>query len=134
MTEPILPTITDLNRPFWDGCAAGELRMQQCSRCALVRYPVSEVCPRCLSSNAEWRSLSGRGEVLSSIGFHRAYNPAWADRVPYNVVLVELAEGPRMFSNVLPLDRLDTPAGTPVHVVFEEVGGISIPKFAPDQG
>lgn len=133
MTEPILPTITDLNRPFWDGCAAGELRLQQCSACDLVRYPVSAVCPRCLSPDAEWRAMSGRGEVLSAIAFHRAYNPAWESRVPYNVALVQLAEGPRMFSNVLPLDRLRIPAGTPVHVVFEREADVAIPRFAPDE-
>lgn len=133
MTEPILPDVTDLSRPFWDGCAAGELRMQQCGACDLIRYPVSETCPRCLSPEHEWRTLSGRGEVLSVIGFHRAYNSAWADRVPYNVALVQLSEGPRMFSNILPLDQVRVPAGTPVRVVFEPAGnGISIPRFAPD--
>lgn len=133
MTEPILPTITDLNRPFWDGCADGELRLQECGSCGLVRYPVAETCPRCLSADASWRPLSGRGEVLSTIGFHRAYNPAWADRVPYNVALVQLDEGPRMFSNVLPLDRLDVPAGTRVHAVFEPLTDeVTIPRFVPD--
>jgi len=132
MSDAIAPFITDLNRPFWEGCAAGELRLQHCTACGLLRYPVSETCPRCLSPEAEWRPMSGRGEVLSAIAFHRAYNPAWADRVPYNVALVQLAEGPRMFSNVVPLDRLRIPAGTAVRVVFEATpDGVSIPRFEP---
>jgi hypothetical protein len=132
MSEPIVPTLTDANRPFWDGCAAGELRLQQCASCDLIRYPISATCPRCLSSDAEWRAMSGRGEVLSAIAFHRAYNPAWADRVPYNVALIQLEEGPRLISNVLPLDRLRVPAGTPVRVAFDPApDGLSIPRFEP---
>lgn len=133
MTKPILPTITDLNRPFWDGCASDELRLQACTECGLIRYPVAEICPRCLSTVAEWQTLSGKGEILSAITFHRAYHPAWADRVPYNVVLVQLDEGPRLFSNVVPLNRTSIPAGTRVHAVFEGVGDFVIPRFLPEE-
>lgn len=116
--EPILPTIDDLNRPFWDGCAAGELRLQACVPAGHIRYPTSDVCPICLSAEFDWRAMSGEGEILSWIVFHHAYNPAWADRTPYNVVLVQLAEGPRMFGNVEPLGRTDLAVGAPVRVVF----------------
>ena len=128
--EPVLPTITDLNRPFWDGAAAGELRMQACTRCGHIRYPISDTCPRCLDPGYEWRRLSGDGEVLSYMIFHRGYHAAWK-QVPYNVVLVQLAEGPRMFSNVVPVERTDLRVGMPVRVTFAGVDGISIPRFVP---
>ncbi len=136
MTEaasaPILPAITDLNRPFWDGCAAGVLRFQACRPNGHLRYPISEVCPTCLSKEYEWRDVSGDGEVLSAVIFHRAYHPSYQADVPYNVALVQLAEGPRMFSNVMPLDRRDIAAGTRVHVMFDEVApGVAIPRFTP---
>ena len=35
-----LPVITGENQPFWDACKAGELRMQQCTECRHVRYPI----------------------------------------------------------------------------------------------
>lgn len=132
---PLLPTITDLNRPFWDGCAAGVLRYQACVPAGHPRYPVSEACPTCLSRDFEWRDASGEGEVLSAVVFRRAYHPAWQAQVPYNVALVQLAEGPRLFSNVVPLDRRDIPAGTRVRVVFDEVApGVAIPRFTPTAG
>ena len=136
MTEPavppILPTITDLNRPFWDGCAAGVLRYQACRPAGHPRYPVSDVCPTCLSKDYDWRDASGDAEVLSAVVFHRGYHKAYEALVPYNVALVQLAEGPRLFSNVMPLDRRDIRAGTRVHVVFDEVAsGVAIPRFAP---
>ena len=128
---PILPTLTDLNRPFWKACAVGELRMQACGNCGHVRYPIAPICPRCLFDGYEWRQLSGRGEILSWVYFQRSYNPAWAERVPYNVALVQLEEGPRMFSNVVPLSRSDLRVGMPVEVTFEDEQETSLPRFRP---
>ncbi len=116
--DPILPAIDDLNRPFWEGCDAGELRLQACLDCGRVRYPVSAVCPTCLSSAAEWRTMSGTGEILSWVVFHQTYHPAWRSRTPYNVVIVQLPEGPRMFGNIEPLARTDLAVGAPVRVTF----------------
>jgi uncharacterized protein len=127
--QPILPTIDDGNRPFWDGCAAGELRLQICRPAGHVRYPISDVCPVCLSSDFDWRAMSGDGEILSWVVFHQGYNPAWAKRTPYNVVLIQLAEGPRMFGNVEPLDRADLDVGQRVRVVFVAEGDVAIPRW-----
>jgi uncharacterized OB-fold protein len=134
MDALINPQVDDLNRPFWDGCAAGELRLQACLRCGLIRYPVADTCPRCLAMDAEWRTMSGRGEILSAVVFHRVYNEAWRERAPYNVVLVQLAEGPRMLSNVLPFSAREIPAGTPVRVVFDTTSqDVAVPRFELDE-
>jgi uncharacterized OB-fold protein len=136
--QPILPTIGDGNRPFWDGCAAGELRLQVCLPAGHVRYPISDTCPVCLSSDFEWRAMSGEGEILSWVVFHQAYNPAWANRTPYNVVLVQLPEGPRMFGNVEPMGRTDLAVGAAVRAVFvpaagtadaDPEGNVAIPRW-----
>jgi uncharacterized OB-fold protein len=121
--SPVLPVIDDLNRPFWEGCAEGELRLQQCTPCGHLRYPISDACPRCLSSEYTWRVMSGAGEILSWAVFHQVYQPAWAGLVPYNVVLVQLPEGPRMFGNVEPLDRDRLAVGAAVRVAFVSIDG-----------
>jgi Predicted nucleic-acid-binding protein containing a Zn-ribbon len=125
----MLPTIDALNRPFWEGCAAGELRMQACLVCGRIRYPISYTCPNCLSSEYEWRVMSGEGEILSWVVYQRNYHPAWADRIPYNVVLIQLREGPRMFGNVEPLARTDLSVGAAVRVVFVPV--VAEPDIEP---
>lgn len=127
-----LPILDDMNRPFWQAAREGLLRMQCCNDCSHVRYPISHVCPNCLSENTEWVSLSGLGTVFSSIVFHQVYHPAFADDVPYNVSLIQLDEGPRMFSNVVGIPPSAVTVGTSVEVFFDPVAPeISIPRFRP---
>ena len=32
-SDALLPEVDEVSRPFWEGTAAGELRMQACARC-----------------------------------------------------------------------------------------------------
>ena len=127
----ILPAIDDVNRPFWDGCREGVLRLQRCE-CGHLRYPVAPLCPSCLSTRATWEEVSGRGEVYSFAVFRHAYNEAWRERIPYAVALVQLEEGPIVITDVAVDDPAAVEVGMPVEVVFEQAGdGIAIPSFAP---
>lgn len=125
-----LPTIDHDNRPFWEGARAGELRMQKCCGCDHIRYPITDLCPQCLSGEFEWQRLSGRGKVFSTIVFHQVYHAAFAGEVPYNVSLIQLDEGPRMFSNVVGIPPSDVKVGDVVEAVFDPVGeDITLPRF-----
>jgi uncharacterized protein len=116
-------------RPFWEGCGRGELRAQQCRTCRHLRFPPSEVCPRCLGDEADWTVTTGRGEVETFVVFHHAYHPAWAEQVPYNVVLVQLDDGPRMFANLLGGQGRPT-VGQRVRAVFERTAEHeALPQF-----
>jgi uncharacterized OB-fold protein len=127
----VLPQVDDLNRPFWDGCAAGELRLQRCAGCGRLRYPISTVCPACLSTESAWEAVSGRGTVYSFAVFRHAYGNAWAERVPYDVALGQLEEGPFLLSNVVGVPVAELRVGLPVTVVFEDEEGVAIPRFRP---
>jgi uncharacterized protein len=129
---PIRPTVNEVNGPFWDGCRRGELLLQRCSHCGRLRYPAAAVCPDCLSAEAQWQPMSGRGRVFSFVVFHRAYHPAWESKVPYNVALIELDEGPIMLSNVVAIDKATLAVGLLVAVAFEAVDeSLIIPVFRP---
>jgi uncharacterized OB-fold protein len=117
-----------MNGPFWDACKAGELRLQRCADCGHLRYPVSPVCPQCLSGEAAWERVSGEGEVYSFAVFRHQYKPDWP--VPYTVALIRLAEGPTMISNVVGVEPEAVRVGMPVSVVFDE----AVPKFTPRGG
>ena len=130
-TKP-LPTLDDSNRPFWTAAKEGRLVMQHCKACGHVRYPINHVCPKCLSDAFDWQQLSGRATVYSSIVFHQVYNQAFAQDVPYNVSLIQLEEGPRMYSNVVGIPPSEVKVGDKVTVVFDAVTAeISIPRFKP---
>lgn len=127
-----LPTITPETEPFWTAARNGKLSMQKCCGCSHVRYPVNAVCPRCLSEETEWVDLSGKGSVFSYIVFHQVYNQAFAKDVPYNVALIQLDEGPRMFSNVVGVPNDAVKVGDRVEAVFEKATDtVTIPRFRP---
>ncbi len=117
-------TAEQLSGPFWDACRRGELHLQRCAG-GHLRYPVSIVCPTCLSTEADWERVSGDGEVYSFAVFRHQYKEDWP--VPYTVALVRLAEGPTLISNVVGVEPDAVRVGMPVSVVFED----GIPKFTP---
>lgn len=125
-----LPNLTDENRPFWDACRAGRLSLQRCSPCGHLRYPISASCPRCLSAEFAWTEVCGRGTVFSYVVFHQAYHPGFKDDLPYNVALVQLEEGPRMYSNIVGTPNDAVRIGDAVEVVFDPVTPeVTIPRF-----
>lgn len=95
-----VPEPSAVSAPFWAATEQHRLTMQRCESCTgLVWYP-RFVCPHCGDFSLAWEELSGRGVVYAVSVHHRPAHPAFAERVPYSVVLVNLDEGVRMMSNV----------------------------------
>lgn len=127
-----LPRIDDHNRAFWEGAQRGELRLLKCSDCGSFRYQPFPTCPACGSHSSNWVATSGRGKVWSYGFFHQVYFPSFAADVPYNVVVVELEEGPRIYSNLLDVGHDDIRIGMPVKAAFEKVSDdVTLVKFRP---
>ena len=130
-TRPI-PTVTPEMRPFYEGAQHNQLRVQRCRGCGVLRFPARALCSDCLSTDAEWVPVSGRGEIYSFNVMHQVYHPGFAAEVPYAVVLVKLAEGPKMISNVVGIDAHAVRIGMAVRVVFEPLSDeVTLPKFTP---
>jgi len=128
--EKPLPRVTADNRAFWEATKRHELRLQRCDACGRFRYPPAPVCPRCLSESAEWTRVSGRGTVTTFIVMHKVYFPAFAGDVPYNVVQVELEEGPRLTANLVDVPNDQIEVGMRVEAVFDDVTPeITLPRF-----
>ena len=124
------PEVTPLNEPYWMGLREGVLRFQQCRRCGHKWLPARRECPSCLADDTVWEPSAGRGKVVSWIVYHTAYHEAFKDRLPYNVAIIELQEGPRLMSNVL-APHAEIRADMPVQLRIEQEAGIAIPRFAP---
>ncbi|MFC1921610.1 Zn-ribbon domain-containing OB-fold protein [Chloroflexota bacterium] len=130
--EKPLPLIDEENTQYWEYCRKHELRLQKCTECGLIRSRISVICPNCNSMESEWAKLSGKGKVFSFIIYHRAFHPAYANDIPYDVAIIELDEGPRIQSNVVDCNVNDIKIDMPVEVYFDDVSeDISLPKFRP---
>jgi uncharacterized protein len=127
-----LPQPTGLDAPLWEAAKNHELRLQKCLDCGNIWYPPSVGCPQCLSARYEWAKMSGKGKVWSWVIFHQRYFPAFAGDIPYNVVVVRLAEGPLMTSNLVGIKNRDITCDLPVEVFFDAVTPeVALLKFKP---
>jgi hypothetical protein len=127
-----LPQVTPEMRPFWEAARRHELVVQRCRGCGTHRFPARDICSRCLSREAGWVRVSGRGTVFSWATMHQVYHPGFAADVPYAVIVVELEEGARLVSNLVACAPGEIVAGMPVEVVFEDVTPeVTLPKFRP---
>jgi len=99
----LFPEINDLNAPFWNGLAAGEVRLQRCAACGAHQYPPESFCYACGSSDLAWVQVAGEGTVYSFIVVHQEYHEAFREFLPYTVAIVQMDEGPRMLSAMLGL-------------------------------
>lgn len=124
-----LPDITLYNQPFWDACKRHELSLQHCQDCGQIRLP-SPICPNCLSMNAKWTKVSGRGKVYTYTIVHQRYHPGFANDLPYNVAIVELEEGPRLFTNIIGCKNEAIRIGMDVEVAYDDATEeVTLPKF-----
>lgn len=132
-TKP-LPEIDPDSQPFWDAAKKHELVVHKCRNCGSyipAVFPPTG-CPSCGDSYLEWAKVSGKGRVHTFVIFHMLYDPAFKEELPYNVAVIELAEGPFITSNVVQCRNEDIKIGMPVDVVFEDVTpDVSLPKFKP---
>ncbi|POX56926.1 hypothetical protein C3489_01300 [Streptomyces sp. Ru71] len=92
----LTPVVDSAGAPFWEYARQGELRVQACADCGEPRFPPRPCCPHCRSFAVEWRLTSGRGRVWSYVVAHPPLLPDYAARAPYNVVVVELVDAPRI--------------------------------------
>jgi uncharacterized OB-fold protein len=126
-----LPSPTEESKHFWDACQKQELLLQKCGDCGQYRFPPSVLCPRCMSANYHWTKASGKARVFTWQITHSPFYPAWDP--PYNVAIVELAEGPRMHSNIVGCKNEDIYIDMPLELTFEKVEEQDwyLPKFKP---
>jgi uncharacterized OB-fold protein len=127
-----VPTPTTETRPYWEGCARGELLIQQCGACGHRQFFPRLYCSRCMDERVEWIKASGRATVVSFTIVRRPVSPAFAAKVPYIVALVKLEEGPTMMTNIVGCAPEAIAIGMALEVTFERMSEeIWLPKFRP---
>ncbi|GAA3624774.1 hypothetical protein C8D88_104226 [Lentzea atacamensis] len=124
--QAIRPAINRDTEYFWEGCEQGELRIQRCGGCGLLRHPPGPMCPECGATKPKYLVSDGRGVVYSYVVHHHPQVPG--KQTPFVVALVELDEGVRM---LFELDG-EPSIGLPVEVVFTKIDDeLTMPSWRP---
>ena len=117
---------------FWEGCQHGELRLQRCTGCKTVAWPVTAACDHCGGTGFALETMSGAGKVISWCSFEQDYYRGMMP-VPYDTIMVELAEGPMFISNPADFGGEDIRFEMPVTVDFidceDSAGAFRLPVF-----
>ena len=104
---------------FWDGTAAGELRIQVCNACGAKRFPPGPACPDCGAFDRGHLVTSGRGTVFSYV-VHR-HPPVPGKELPIVIALIDLDEGVRMVGEVVDVPDDEIAIGMQLRVDFRAV-------------
>lgn len=124
------PQDNELSAPYWKALDQGRLVFQRCNACGHAWLPARSECPRCLAIEPRWMTASGSARLVSWVVYHHGYHEYYAARLPYNVAVVELSEGPRLIGNVIDArDRLFI--DMPLKLVVEREAGVALARFRP---
>jgi uncharacterized OB-fold protein len=134
VVERPLPVIDESNRHYWEGAHEHRLVLLRCPRCDGWVHPPRPTCPRCRSERLDPAEASGRGKVYSWSVMRSPGNPGFDDRLPYAVLVVELAEQPGLLTigNIVdcPLDAIEISMA--VEVVWERIDDeVTLPQWRP---
>jgi uncharacterized protein len=132
---PPLAVLGDID-PYWADAAEGRLVLPRCRACAFVTWYPRDRCASCGSQDIEWIAATGKGTVYS-FSIVRKTTGDFADSVPYVLAYVDLAEGPRVLTNIIASGGSveELVIGQAVHAYFDASNdGRSILRFRVEGG
>ncbi len=130
MYDKPLPAIDPGTETFWAEARAHRLTIPYCLDCGRHHFYPRSLCPHCHSDRLEWAQVSGRGTIYSFTVARKPAGPAFAPDLPYVIALIDLAEGPRMMTNLVVADVDAVRIGAAVEVAFDDVTPeITLPRF-----
>lgn len=94
------------------------LLLRGCRDCGLAHHYPREFCPHCWSEDVEWERASGRATLYTWSVVHRNDLPPFGTRVPYVAAVVDLAEGPRMMTEIVECEESALAIGMELRVTF----------------
>ena len=134
LDRPIPTPITPEAKPYWDGLKQGKLMLPKCSDCGHTFFYPRVICPKCSSRSIGWIQSSGKGKLFSFGIAHQTFNRAYKVPPPFVLAMIELAEGPRMVSNLINVtpDPKVVKCDMPVEIVYTKLtDDVTIPLFQP---
>lgn len=131
VSKPV-PVFRGEERIYFERARQRQLVYQVCDDCGQLIFYLRTVCPACMSMSLTIRESAGRGVVYSYTTQYRPGNPAFADDVPYSIVLVDLDEGVRVLADLVDCEIEDIAIGISVEVLFDDLDEeLALPRFRP---
>lgn len=123
--------VTSTTEAFWKATSEGRFILQRCDACDVVVWFPRKHCPECWSENLATFDASGEGTVYSYTIIRKVANE-YKQATPFVVAYVELAEGPRIMTNIVGCDVDSVRVGMPVAIEFHDTGeGNALYRFHP---
>lgn len=127
-----LPTADPETQALWDGAREGRLLIRRCGGCGEAHFYPRSFCPACWSEDVSWEEASGRATLYTWSVVHSNDLPPFRDWLPYVAAVVDLAEGPRMMTNVVECDHDALTVGMDLMVTYEQrTDDVTVPVFRP---
>lgn len=127
-----LPTPEGDTIEWWEAARDGRLLIRRCEDCGVFSYYPRPFCPSCWSERVVWHQASGEATLYSWSVIYSNDQPPFKERVPYVAAVVDLAEGPRMMTNVVDCEFDDLRVDMALRVKFQPISDdFTIPVFAP---
>lgn len=118
------PIPDPVTAPFWAAAREGRLLIGRCRATGRHFFPPRGVSPFTLSPDVELVEASGRGTLYSFT--------VMRTKPPYVPALVELEEGPRVFTNLVDIAVEEIRIGMRLRLVWRATeAGPPVPLFAP---
>ena len=120
-TNKPMPIATSISAPFWDGLKAGKILMQHCGACEKWTFYPRRHCSHCLSSEVEFREVTGAGTLYTYTVARIPTLPEFAGPEPQLLAVVELDEGVRVNTTLVGLKEDEIKIGMRVKPVRARV-------------
>lgn len=131
MTTPDRPTVDTDSQEWWAAIQDGTLLVSTCRSCERKWLYPRPFCPYCWSEQVSAEPAGGRATLYTWTVIHQNAAP-FGDRTPYVVAMVDLAEGPRLMSNIENCSPDALAAGLELILDFRhDDDGFIVPIFTP---
>lgn len=125
------PVINSTTAEFWKATTEGRFILQRCDACNIVLWFPRRNCPKCWTEDVSTFDAEQTGTVYSFTVVRKGKG-AFQDAGPFVIAYVELADGPRIMTNIVDCDIDLLHIGMPVEMVFHDTGeGSALYRFRP---
>lgn len=117
--------------PYWAATLIGRLLIQRCVPHGHAQLYGRAHCVTC-RGEVRWEDAAGFGTVYSFTVLRQHHSRSLRHLLPLVVALIDLAEGPRIMTNLINVAPEDVRVGMRVEVYFERVSDYAaLPFFTP---